>query len=298
MKKTVGLNANRDRWGYVFVLPAIIGLLLVFAPMFFQTAWFSVSSIDVTEGVKTEWVGFVNFKNLFTKDQWYIQTTVASVRTVLIDFVSVLIFSFFVAVMLNSKIKGRAAARVIFFLPVLLSAGIINQIENVDITRSMLAQGAQISAATLDSASRFDIKQIISTIIYYPALTNFIVASIDRLYIIIVSSGVQILVFTAALQSVSASLYEAAKVEGCSEWESFWKITLPMVSPIILVNGVYTIIDACSKPSNPIMSQVLHQTITGRYSYASAMAIVYLSIIAMIMAFIYFVVKRLVFYHE
>ena len=65
-----------------------------------------------------------------------------------------------------------------------------------------------------------------------------------------------IIVFLTVPQSLSPSLYEAADVEGCSAWESFWKITFPMVSPLLLVNCIYTIIDFFMKNDNTVMEHI------------------------------------------
>lgn len=298
-RKTIGLVRLQNRAGYLFVLPIIIGLVFFFIPVFGKTVFFSFNEVKmVKDGYVTNPIGFLNYISLFSQDSWYIQTALQSILSVFIDFISILFFSFFVAVLLNQKFKGRTIARVIFFLPVVLATGIVSKIESGDLLMSMMQQGAQASVGGINVLSMTDIKQFLLSTAFNPTLINFVVSAIDRMYSIIVSSGVQILIFIAGLQSIPSQLYEAAQVEGCSGWEAFWKITLPMISPLILVNGIYTIIDSCTKSTNTIMDQVLNQTMMANYSYASVMAIVYLGAIAIMMSIIFLVTKKLVFYQN
>lgn len=298
-KKTVGLVKKQQRAGYVFVLPIIIGLVLIFAPVMFQTVFFSFNQVKMgANGYFTVPIQFSNYVKLFTQDTWFVQNTISSVKSVITDFICVLIFSFFIATILNHKFKGRTFARVIFFLPVVLSTGIISKLESGDLLMSLMQQSNGASTGIINSMAGMDLTQFLMSTAFSPALINFVIAAISNIYNIVVSSGVQILIFTAGLQSISPQLYEAAHVEGCSGWEAFWKITLPMISPLILVNGIYTIIDSCTKPTNTIMAQVLSQTILANYSYASAMAIVYLILIALVMGILYLISKRYIFYQD
>lgn len=297
-KKSSSLLKKQQRAGYVFTAPIILGMLVVFIPVIIQTFAFSVNRPQPSvDGYTTTYIGLSEYKQLMV-NTWFTQNLVSSIVSVLTEFISVLIFSFFIAVLLNQNFKGRTLARVIFFLPVVVSAGIISKLEVGDLLTSSMQQMNGADTGVINSMASMDLVGMIQNLSLNSSLTDFAINTISNIYNIIVSSGVQILIFVAGLQSISPHLYEAAHVEGCSGWESFWKITLPMVSPLILVCGIYTVIDSCTKPGNVIMTQVLNQTSMGYYSTASSMALVYFAIVAVIMTAIFLIARKLVFYQE
>ncbi len=297
-RKMASLSRKQTRAGYLFVLPVAVGMLLVLVPMLVQTIWFSFCNVEVnTNGYTTSFLGLYQYKQLLTTNAWYIQTAVTSLGRIVLDFFSILVFSFFIGVLLNQSFHGRTAARVIFFLPVILSSGIITTLEAQDTVMSAVSAGAALDIGSSGSAVMSVEELLYSSVMNYQ-VADVIISMINGLYTIIVSSGVQILLFLAGLQSIPGHLYEAARVEGASGWEAFWKITLPMISPIILVNGVYTVIDSCTKSTNPVMDQVLKDTMMMKYSQASAEAILYLLAVGLIVLAIFGISRRFVFYQE
>ncbi|MHB1454248.1 MAG: carbohydrate ABC transporter permease [Saccharofermentanales bacterium] len=298
-RKGSDLKKKQQRAGYVFVAPVIVGLAFIFLPIILQTFTFSLFRPVVTkDGYDYLYIGLSEYIKLFTQDTWYLQNLVLSIRMVAVDFASILIFSFFVAVILNKKFRGRGFARVLFFLPVVISAGIISKLEIGDLLTSSMNQMSGADTGVINAMASMDLIAMIRKLSVNGILTEFIIGAVSGIYNIVVSSGVQILVFIAGLQSIPVHLYEAAHVEGCSAWESFWKITLPMISPLILVSGLYTVIDSCSKPANVIMTQVLHQTTMGNYSYSSTMALVYFTLVSLMMGMVFLFVRKLIFYQE
>jgi ABC-type polysaccharide transport system permease subunit len=84
------------------------------------------------------------------------------------------------------------------------------------------------------------------------------------------------LMILAGLQGISGSLYEAARVDGATEWEMFWKITLPMISPVIMMNIVYTIVSFFTDTTNPLVDYIYKMNFTNQqFEYAAAMSWVY-----------------------
>lgn len=297
-RKLSSLTKKQTRAGYIFVLPAIVGVLLLFFPMIAETVWFSLSNVKVTRtGYTASFTGLNHYISLLSTNAWYLQNALASLGDMLIDFFSVMIFSFFVAVLLNQKFKGRTLARVIFFLPVILSTGIIATLDVQDTVVSAVTAGTSLNIGT-SSLGMPDIYDILSVFSMPLSLYQFVTGLIEGLYFIIISSGVQILLFLTALHSVSPQIYESAKVEGATGWESFWKITLPMISPVIQVNGIYTLIDSCTKSTNVIMSQVLNDTMQMAYSQAAAEAIIYLLAVSLFIGIFTGISNKLVFYQE
>ncbi len=292
------LQRKQTRAGYVFVLPVVIGLVFLFIPMVAQTVYFSLSNVKITTtGYTTSFMGLYQYVSLLTTDAWYMQNAVASLGSVLLDFFTILIFSFFVSVLLNQKFKGRTLARMIFFLPVILATGIIATLDSKDTLTAAVAAGTGLDIGR-DTTALLSVSELLENAALPAWLVTFIAGLIDQLNHIISASGVQILLFLAGLQAISPQIYEAAHVEGATGWEAFWKITLPMISPVIQVNGIYTLIDSCTSSTNVIMSQVLSDTMQMSYSKASAEAILYLLAVSLFIVVFLLVSNKLVFYQE
>jgi len=125
----------------------------------------------------------------------------------------------------------------------------------------------------------------------------YLTGAVDRIYQIISESGVQILIFLAGIQTISPQLYEASKIEGATGYEAFWKITFPMVSPLILVNVVYTIIDSFSRNA---MTDLIISTGFDNFDFglSSAMAWIYFAVVMLILLITTYFVSKRVFYQE
>jgi ABC-type sugar transport system permease subunit len=207
----------------------------------------------------------------------------------LVDVPIILIFSFFTAVLINQKFKGRGAARAIIFLPVILTSGVIFALERNDMLLSLMrstmnpeyGKGVGILGSSMKS---LELRNLLYQTDIDPRFISYITGAIDRIYNVISSSGVQILITLAGLQAIPASVYEASTIEGATGWENFWKITFPMVSPLILVNTVYTINDSFTQENNAVMS-IIRETAfrLNEFGYSSAMAWIYFLIILGIM---------------
>lgn len=215
-RKLSSLTKKQTRAGYIFVLPAIVGILVLFLPMIGETVWFSLSNVKVTRtGYTAVFTGLDYYISLLSTNAWYLQNALSSLGDMLIDFFSVMIFSFFVAVLLNQKFKGRTLGRVIFFLPVILSTGIIATLDVQDTVVSAVTAGTSLNIGT-SSLGMPDIYDILSVFSMPLSLYEFVTDLVEGLYFIIISSGVQILLFLTALHSVSPQIYESAKVEGAT----------------------------------------------------------------------------------
>lgn len=207
----------------------------------------------------------------------------------------VLAFSFFAALVLNQRFKGRFLARTIFFLPVILSAGIIIQMDIDDMVTQLL-HGARNAELIFTGVG---LRNLLMNTKLPEGFIEFILGAVDRIPDIIRASGIQILIFLAGLQSIPPSIYEAADVEGATGWESFWLITFPMMSPIILTNAVYTIIDTFLTTTNEVVMLVRDEAIMGAgYGVSMAMAVLYFVMILIILGITIKVSSRWVFYQE
>lgn len=199
------------------------------------------------------YVGLENYKKIATNNLGFINS-ISSTLPKLVYIPAILIFSFMIANLLNAKFRGRTVARVIFFMPVVTASGVAAKIKDGswEVARVGSSVSGALSNTDLDITT--SIKNILSDMPFMTPFVDLITTAFDQLSNIVLMSGIQILIFLAALQTISPSLFEASDMEGASKWEAFWKITFPMVSPMILVATMYTMIDVLTGSSNPMIS--------------------------------------------
>lgn len=287
--------------GLLFIIPFLVGFFGNFLPLIIESIKFSLSNMEVTSSgyvlSQAGNNGFEHYIRLLTIDPDFNQMLLRSLGEMALKVPLVIIFSFFAANLLNQEFKGRAIARSIFFFPVILTSGVILGLENSDLlVRTLSDTGTTVD----DTEAILNVVYFIKTYTDLPmSVISYLTTAINGIYDIIIASGVQILIFLAALQSISPSLYEASSIEGATKWESFWKITFPMVSPIILVNSVYTIIDTFTNETNEMMSEIKSTIFTEiKYGYGSAMAWFYFICIAIVLAVVGSIISRKVFYYD
>ncbi|MDY6324540.1 MAG: sugar ABC transporter permease [Catonella sp.] len=251
-KRRLSLIQKRNLHGFLFVLPWLIGFLLFYVRSLVMTVQFSFSTLTVdTKGGGFSLVpaGLSNYIYAFRVHPSFKQVLTKSIGDMVIDVPLIIFFSLFIAMLLNRKFKGRAIVRAIFFLPVILNSSAIKAA--MDLSATMMAGGISSQAAEVSATAgntiAFDIDYLMNMFVSLgiPAtVMNYIVQAVSRINDIISASGVQIVIFIAALQSIPSSMYEVAKIEGATSYETFWKVTFPMVMPHIITNFVYTIVDS------------------------------------------------------
>ena len=304
-KKIASLDRRKARAGWFFILPFLIGFVLIYLPMIIESFRMSFHTIDVggtgAIGYSLTWVGFKNYQEAWTVDANFAQKLVTGLQNLAFEIPAILIFSLFMAVMLNQKAAGRGVFRAIFFIPVVLSTGIMESIAAQDIMGEYM-EGTEDTTGTGESAanqlvSSMDLQMLFSNMKVGTGLVDYVAAAINNIYNIVNRSGVQMLIFLAGLQSISPAIYESCKIDGATAWETFWKITFPMISPMILVNGVYTIIDSFTTDSNVVMSYISDVYMNYR-ERSSAMSWMYFLIVAVIVGILASVLSAFVFYQR
>ena len=293
-KKIASLDKRKARAGWFFVLPFIIGFIVIYLPMVVDSIRYSFveTAISKTGGQILTPVGWANYQQALFKDAGFVQKLITGLQNMIFDIPMILIFSLFMAVLLNQKMAGRAVFRAIFFIPVILSTGLMEVVESKGSAMndymgdsSGIDDGSGSSAAT-EIVSAMDFEALFSGMVVGQGLVEYVVQAINNIFAIVNRSGVQMLIFLAGLQSISPAIYESVQIDGASAWETFWKITFPMISPMILVNAVYTIIDSFTTDSNVVMSYIegiYNNAAQGGQVVASAMSWMYfLVVIAMI----------------
>ena len=214
-----------------------------------------------------------------------------------IDSLAIMVFSFFVALILNQKFKGRALVRAIFFLPVILSSGVILglETENSLISTMQVAIEENTSGVSITAA----VEEILRTAGVGVRAFETVFEIIDNIYNIAISSGIQIIIFLSGLQTISTSMYEAADIEGCTKWESLWKITFPMISSMFLVNWVYTIIDFCMRSDNEVIEKITKVMVQQiNYGFSSAMTWIYFLIVIAFVGISSLIISKGVYYYD
>lgn len=304
-RRVASLDRRKARSGWLFVLPFVIGFVLIYLPVIFDSVKYSFERISVQGGggLVAEFVGWQNYREALIDDPKFAQTLVLGIKELLFDIPAIIIFSLFMAVLLNQKMAGRAVFRAIFFIPVILSTGLMESINAQNImaevgedTENMDASG---ESATADLVSAIDIEYLFANMKVGTEIVDYVVTAINNIYDIVNRSGVQMLIFLAGLQSISPAIYESCQIDGASSWETFWKITFPMISPMILVNGVYTIIDSFTTDSNSVMKFIANKyTQTNGNVISSAMSWVYFLIVMLIVGIVAAIFSSVVFYQK
>lgn len=294
---TMTVAKRKARLGRYFILPFTIGFILFFLQPLMMSLYYSFSNITFGQkGMNISWLGLENFQFLLFRDVDFLPTLSYNLRQMAVQVPIIILFSMFIATMLNQKFKGRGFTRAIFFLPVIVSSGIIISIMKQDVFNQSITSGSAQTSYIFQSTG---IKDILNSMSLPTAVINYLTDIINSIFDMMWKAGVQILIFLAAIQSVPAQLYEAANIEGATSWESFWKITFPIVSPMILVNIIYSIVDSFTDYNNSMMQMIMRVGFNNvRYSYACAMAWLYLLVILLVIGFISLFINRFVFYRS
>ena len=238
-----------------------------------------------------------NYNYAFNVDPNYRQYLVKVLKDTAWKTPLILVFSLFVAVILNQKFKGRTFSRAVFFLPVIIATGPVYNIINGNLQSTGNSDASQFS--TMFSTDLLgELMEFLGIYGISDSMQTTIEMVSDNIFGIVWNSGIQILIFLSALQTIPPSAKEAASIEGATAWEFFWKITFPYISPMILSNLVYTVIDAFVSTDNQVMEYVLKQSGNWEYGYAAALAWIYFAIVGACLGLICVIINRFVYYEN
>ncbi|MDY2609290.1 MAG: sugar ABC transporter permease [Eubacteriales bacterium] len=300
-RKASSLDRKKARAGWIFVLPFVIGFVVIYLPIIYNSILYSFTQIRpaVGGGFQLSWVGWENYYEALN-DTTYLQTLSEGIQQLVFDIPAIVIFSLFMAILLNQKMIGRAAFRAIFFVPVILSTGILTTIDmNNAMLDSMSSGSIDMGDGSGSIVSAMDIQNLLSSVTVGEDVIQYVTNLVNNIYDIVNRSGVQMLIFLAGLQSISPAIYESCQIDGATSWETFWKITLPMISPMILVNTVYTVIDSFTASDNNVMVYIDEVYATaGGDVLSSAMAWIYFLIVFAIIALVAAICSFFVFYQR
>lgn len=299
-KKLAGLQKRKAISGYLFISPFIIGFLMFMLVPLFRSLYMSFCEVifrPAGGGNDYNFLGLTNYIRAFTVDLDFNRLLVEEITQMFYNSLAVMVFSFFVALILNQKFKGRALVRAVFFLPVILSSGVLLGIETDNQLISSVMD--MVEESNTNANISIAIQEILRTAGVGTRAFQQVFDIVDGIYDVAISSGIQIIIFLSGLQTISESMYEAASIEGCTSWESLWKITFPMVSPLLLVNWIYSIVDYCMRNNNQIITKINDQMILFMdYGFASAIAWTYFLVVILIIGVTSFLISKGVYYYD
>lgn len=297
VKRGLSYEKRKGLYGYGFIGLWALGTIYFFiAPLVMSLIYsFNETQVEVG-GMEMQWIGMKNYVNAFRKDQEYTLALVDMLKNTALRTPLIIIFSIFIALVLNQKFKGRTFARAVFFLPVIIATGPVMDIINGNMSTGGYAGGSE-QFSTMFEANLVD--QLLNFLGIYnisDRLSNIINSLTTDIFNLVWNSGIQILLILAALQGISPASKEAAQMEGATSWEFFWKITLPTISPMILASVVYTVVDSFVDPGNKVMTIVLNKSTNWQHGYSAAMAWAYFGIIGICLAIIVAILNKVIYY--
>ena len=296
MKGSKLTNAKRNSLiGFSFTFPWVIGFIFLFLIPLIKTVLYSFSSISIGKsGFELSFVGVRNYRATFSEDPNNLRMVLTSIGNVVVTVIVVVVFSLFLAILLNQDFRGRSLARVIFALPIIIASGVVIVLLKENVLQQNM--GSSDTAATLFQGN--GLLDFLKLMGLPDNIVGMFENILNNIFDMVWRSGMQIILFLSALQSIPSSSYEAAKIEGATAWESFWFVTFPMISPFLLVNIVYTIIDTFTDSTNTVMSKIFSLVSGVEYEKAAAFSIVYFILVLLVVGLVYIIMNKRISYSE
>ena len=289
-RKRLSYYQKKQYVGIWFCVPWIIGLLYFFAYPIVFSIINSFCQMDVTPaGYSFSFVGTKYYESVLFINQQNIPNILSSIGNLLYNVPMVLIFSLFIAAILNQEFRGRIIMRAIFFLPLITTGGVVMRIISGDGVAQSMMNGTGGSAVFQVTS----MEEMLLDSGMPQEITTFIFNFINDIFGLIWKSGIQILLLLAGLQTISPSMYEAASIDGATGWETFWKITLPTLYPVLTLALVYTVIDSFVDTTNPVMNQIISAAQGLNFGVSSALCWVYFTVIAIVVGLVLLITKKL-----
>ncbi len=249
--------ATKSAWtAQLFILPFYLGFWFFFLSPLIESFRMSLSEITIEpgKGYILNNIGFANYNTAFFEDAEFTTNLVSSLTEMAWKVPVIIVLSLFLAIILNQKFHGRVFVRAVFFLPVIFASGVALQIVSSDSIASSALTGSVVSGGEINQTTALN--DLLVNAGFSADIVKYATKIANSLFSMVWRSGIQMIIFLAGLQSISPALYEASSIEGATSWENFWKITLPMLAPTIMLNLVYSIIDTFTDTTNKVMIQI------------------------------------------
>lgn len=283
--------------GFFFSLPFIIGFILFFLTPLIRSVYYSFFSI---KGLDFKYIGWESYNSLLFVNPYIVRLIVNTLKDFAFIFPAILLYALFIAVLLNAKFKGRIFFRIIFFIPIVLNSGLV-QVNLNDVF--MQGMSSILSGQSSTDTTTINLTQAIMEFLPFSdgVFVTIVEDYVKGISSIVNMSSIQILIYLAGLQTISPSIYEASNIEGASAWDNFWKITFPMMSPYILVNAVFTVIDQLAGQSNSIVMyirSIMFEYMGSDLGVVFALSWIYLLVILLVIGIVALVINRYVHYEN
>lgn len=284
------MQKRSERWGYLFILPWLIGTVYFFLVPMFQAGIYAFGDVELIGGTTSiEFVGLKNFIDLFTYDANFWPNLTEAVLTMLYEVPVILVFSLLIAMVLRGNYRGHTFFRATFFFPVIIASGVVITILRTQVMMTGSATSAQQQAYMFNLPDFQVLTELFGLPDFMVELASKVV---NGFFDITWKSGIQIILLLVAVNHISPSYYEVADIEGATAWEKLWKVTIPMIAPTILVVIIYTIIDSFTDYGNVIMRMIDEYAGEIKYSYSTAIALVYFVVVGALIALVTVVMQR------
>ncbi len=290
IRKPIGLETKKARYGYIFLAPWIVGMLLFFLYPIIQSALYSFSKLMIDEeGVHLTFLGMENYNYILNENPDYTMKLTSAISSFFVSLPFILVVSLVLALLLNNKFRGRLFFRALYFVPVIFASG-------PALAQFLLAAGGNATDVAVADAVSFgmmDFTEVLRGLNLPEAIEGYLASALSNLFMMVWQSGIQIVLFIAGLQSIPELLYEVAKVEGATKWEEFWFVTLPMLLRPMLLVIIFTMVETIVAKTNPVIDQAFNQFNVLEYGKGSAMLWFYFVIVGAIIALILFAYSKL-----
>ena len=264
---------NKKNVGYLFILPWLIGFLVFTIVPILYSFFLSFNDVIITAtGIETTFTALENFRRVITEDIEFIRQAGTFFMEAFISVPLIVVLALIMSLLLNAKVRARGLFRTIFFLPVIINSGpVLNKLIDLELT-------------TIPALRNYEFYQILASNSGF-FIVDLLLFALNNFVIFLWLAGVQILIFLAALQKVDLQIYEAARIDGASTWEIFWRITLPSLLPMILVNIVYTTVMYSASALNQVTTHIsanMFRIDTG-FGYTSALSWIYFVVVTVVL---------------
>jgi len=298
-KHSLTVTGRNALAGYLFILPFLLGFLAFMLIPILESLQMVFSKVDIVagEGFSMTFTGLENLKRGY-EDYWLKRVYAEELSRMLVIVPAIIFFSLFIALLLNQKFRGRGMVRTIFFLPVIVSSGIMLGLDADNLLLNSMSELIRESNQMKTSITRV-LEDILAAEGAASEYMSYVFRIINQIYSIAMASGIQIIIFLSALQTIPQSVYESARIEGATDWECFWKITFPMVSSMILVNVVYSVVDFLLRTDNRFMFRLYYYGLSNLdYSWFTTMSWAYFVSVIVIVGIAMGFISKKVYYYE
>lgn len=290
MKRSLkDFSQKKKMYGRMFILPWEIGFIIFFTIPLFQSLKFVFSKVSIGENnFTTEFVGLSNIRYVFLSSANYVDNLVDSLASFIYSIPLIVALSLIVGVVLNQRFKGRIIFRSIFFLPVIISTGVVMAyIQNDSLTEALR------SGSNAVMSSGVDITKVLKGMHLSESVTEFLVDFVNQIFNLFWDCGVQIVLFISGLQSIPEQLYDVSRVEGANKWEEFWFVTFPMLSGTTQLVIVFTAVEMFTDSNNPVVAQAYAAMQQQIYDQSAAMLWIYFALVGSALALIVLIQRRI-----